>query len=79
MSSRLLTDVFMLRCDRVSASTSRGETPSFSCSRAGIALEPDHSKAGSVTDEEEDCSAAWRGVSGKNHQYSCSDKISIIV
>ncbi len=58
MSSKLLADVLMLRCDRVSASTSTGETPSFSCKRAGMADEPDHSTAGSVTDEEEDCSAA---------------------
>lgn len=58
MSSRLLADVLMLRCDRVSASMSRGETASFSCRRARIAEESDHSKAGSVTDEEEDCIAA---------------------
>lgn len=54
MSSRLLTDLSMLRCDRVSASTSRGETPSFSCSRAVMPEEPGHSNAGSVTDERED-------------------------
>lgn len=54
----------MLRCDRVSASTSRGETPSFFCSRAAIPEEPGHSNAGSVTDEGEDWSAAWREASG---------------
>lgn len=60
MSSRLLAAVGRLRCDSVSASTSRGDTPSISCSREGKAEGPVHSRAGIVTDdeEEEDCIAA---------------------
>lgn len=57
MSSRLLADVVRLRWDSVSASTSRGEAPSFSCRREAIAEGPVHSRAGSITDDE-DCITA---------------------
>lgn len=53
MSSRLLADVVRLRWDSVSASTRRGEAPSFSCSRETTAEGPAHSRAGSVTDDED--------------------------
>lgn len=62
MSSRLLTDWSILRWDSVSTSMSRGETPSFSCSRAVMPEDPGHSSAGSVTDDDEEWSAAWGEV-----------------
>lgn len=36
--------------------------------------EPDHSKAGSVTFEVEDCIASWKGSSGHNYQSVCLGK-----
>lgn len=69
MSSRLLTDGSMVSWDNASTSTSRGETPSFSCSRAVMAADPDHSSAGNVTAVGEDWSAAWREV--ERMYYKC--------
>lgn len=58
MSNRLLTALSILRCASVSASRRTGETPSFSCSKAGTPEEPSHSTAGRLTEEEEVCSTA---------------------
>lgn len=59
MMSRLLTDASTSIRDKASASTSAGETPSSSSSRAAVEAEGVHATAGNVTEDTDDRSSAW--------------------